>query len=191
MMMGFRLRCRGAWTDDARMDPRFPVGPFALDKSVTPEKRRAWIAQLDALPRDMRHAVAQLPPGGLDTPYREGGWTARQVVHHVADSHMNAYIRIKLALTEQSPPLKTYEQQVWAELPDGKSADPALSLAILDGVHQRLTIVLNSLSGDQFANTATHPEWGEMTIDYLIQMYAWHCRHHVAHVALCGEGIKA
>src|SRR5688500_13397704 len=137
----------------ALMDPRYPVGKFVLDKDITPDKRRTWIAQLDALPRDVRHALAQLPPGGLDTPYRDGGWTARQVVHHLADSHMNAFTRIKLALTEDTPAIKTYEEQLWAEMPDGKSADPSLSLGILDGVHTRLTLVLESLTPEQFART--------------------------------------
>lgn len=171
------------------MDRRYPVGTFAFDQDITPEKRRTWIAELDALPRHLKHALAQLPPGGIDTPYRDGGWTARQVVHHLADSHLNAYIRIKLALTESVPALKTYEQPLWAEMPDGKTADPAPSLAILDGVHQRLSIVLNSLSSEQFSRTAAHPEWGEVTVDFLIQLYAWHCRHHVAHVTLCAEAI--
>ena len=173
------------------MDPRYPVGKFSLDEDVTADKRRAWITQLDALPRDLRTAVSQLPPGGLDTPYRDGGWTARQVVHHLADSHMNAYTRIKLALTEQSPAIKTYEEQLWAEMPDSRAADPALSLGILDGVHQRLTILLESLEPEQFRRTASHPQWGEMTVDFLVQLYAWHCRHHVAHVGLSAEAARA
>ena len=126
------------------MDLRYPVGKFVFDKDVTPDKRRAWIRQLDALPRDVRNALAELPAEGLDTPYRDGGWTVRQVVHHLADSHSNAYTRIKLALTEATPALKTYEEQLWAELPDSK-LDVAPSLAILDGIHTRLTIVLESL----------------------------------------------
>ena len=173
------------------MDPRYPVGKFALDNDVTPEKRRAWIAQLDALPKELSEALAQLPPGGLDTPYREGGWTARQVVHHLADSHMNAYIRIKLALTEETPAIKTYQEQLWADMPDGKSGDPAPSLGILTGVHERLTMLLNSLSSEQFARTATHPQWGQMTVDFLVQLYAWHCRHHVAHVGLAANEAKS
>jgi hypothetical protein len=173
------------------MDPRYPVGKFESDQHSTPEKRRAWIAQLDALPRDMRRAIAELPPGGLDTPYREGGWTARQVVHHVADSHLNAYIRIKLALTEDTPAIKTYEEQLWAELPDSTHADPAPSIGILDGVHQRLTMVLESMTPDQFDRPATHPQWGLMTVDFLVQLYAWHCRHHLAHIALAGDVARA
>ncbi|HUE89942.1 MAG TPA: putative metal-dependent hydrolase [Vicinamibacterales bacterium] len=166
------------------MDLRYPVGKFALDNDITPDKRRGWIRQLDTLPGDVRNALAELPPGGLDTPYRDGGWTPRQVVHHLADSHSNAYTRIKLALTEDTPALKTYEEQLWAEMPDGKTADVAPSLAILDGIHTRLTIVLESLTPDQFGRTAMHPQWGQMTVDVLVQLYAWHCRHHVAHIGL-------
>ena len=166
------------------MDLRYPVGKFVLDNDVTPDKRQGWIRQLDALPHDLRIALAELPPGGLDVPYRDGGWTARQVVHHLADSHANAYTRIKLALTEDTPALKTYEEQLWAELPDSKTADLAPSLAMLDGIHTRLTIVLESLTADQFARTAAHPQWGPISIDVLVQLYAWHSRHHVAHVRL-------
>ncbi len=168
------------------MDPRYPVGPFAFDADITREKRHAWIAQLDRLPQDVRQALAGLPSAGLDTPYRAGGWTPRQVVHHLADSHMNAYTRIKLGLTEDSPAVKTYEEQLWAEMPDGRHADPALSLAILDGVHARLTLVLEPLQRDQFARTVTHPQWGKITVDFLVQQYAWHCRHHVGHIKLVG-----
>jgi hypothetical protein len=169
------------------MDPRYPVGKFEPDQSVTPEKRRGWIAQIEALPRDLRDALAALPASAIDTPYRPGGWTARQVVHHFADSHVNAYMRIKLALTEDSPTIKTYEEQIWAELPDGRTADVAPSLSIVDGVHQRLSILLNSLSTEQFGRTAKHPQWGSITVDWLLQMYAWHCRHHLAHIGLVRE----
>jgi DinB superfamily len=169
------------------MDPRYPVGPFAFDSDVTPAKRREYLAVLSALPATVKQAIAALPPGGLDTTYRDGGWTARQVVHHLADSHLNAFTRIKLALTEDAPAIKTYEEQLWAELPDGKTPDPAPSIAILEGVHNRLTTVLESLTPDQFARTATHPQWGPITVDFLVQMYAWHCRHHVAHIGLAAE----
>jgi hypothetical protein len=169
------------------MDPRYPVGPFAPDPDVTPDKRRAWITQLEMLPGDVKQAISELPPGGLDTPYREGGWTARQVVHHLADSHLNAYTRIKLALTEDAPAIKTYEEQLWAELPDSRNTDPAPSVAILEGVHNRLTTVLESLTAEQFSRPATHPQWGRITIDFLVQLYAWHCRHHVAHIRLSSK----
>ena len=166
------------------MDPRYPVGKFTADADVTPEKRQRWITEIDALPRNLERTLAALPASSLDTPYREGGWTARQVVHHLADSHLNAYTRIKLALTEDAPVIKTYEEQIWAELPDGRTADPGMSMSILDGVHRRMTILLESLTPEQFARTAQHPSWGPITVDWLLQMYAWHCRHHLAHIGL-------
>ena len=171
------------------MDPRYPVGKFVLDPDSTADKRRGWIAILNALPRDMRKAVTDLPPAGIDTTYRDGGWTVRQVVHHVADSHLNAYTRIKLALTEDTPTIKTYEESLWAELTDSKTADPAISLGILDGIHHRLNTVLESLTPDQFARPARHPEMGPMTVDAFVQMYAWHSRHHLAHIALAAAKV--
>jgi hypothetical protein len=164
------------------MDSRYPVGPFTHDPNVTPEKRKGWIAQLAALPSELNASLAALPPGGLDRPYREGGWTARQVVHHLADSHLNAHTRMRLALTEDNPKIKTYEEADWAKLEDAQHADPSVSLAILEGLHARFTILLQSLRPEQFARVADHPSWGPITIDWLLQMYAWHCRHHVAHI---------
>jgi hypothetical protein len=173
--------------DDGGMDPRYPVGAFTLDEDVTAEKRRTWIAQLEALPRDLEQLLATLPSSALDTRYREGGWTVRQVVHHLADSHANAFTRIKLALTEDAPMIKTYEEQLWAELPDSRDADPASSLMILEGVHQRITILLKSLTNEQFARPARHPAWGSISVDWLVQMYAWHCRHHLGHIRLVAD----
>jgi DinB superfamily len=164
------------------MDPRYPVGKFVHDPDVTPEKRQAWIAHIAALPSELNLALAALPPGGLDRPYRDGGWTARQVVHHLADSHLNAHTRMRLALTEDNPRIKTYEESEWAKLEDAQHADPASSLAILDGLHTRWRILLESLKPEHFSRTADHPAWGPITIDWLLQMYAWHCRHHVAHI---------
>ena len=164
------------------MDPRYPVGPFTHDPDVTPEKRKAWIGQVAALPKELNAALAALPPGGLDRPYRDGGWTARQVVHHLADSHLNAHTRMRLALTEHNPQIKTYEEAEWAKLEDAQHADPSSSLAILEGLHARFTILLQSLKPEQFARSADHPSWGSITVDWLLQMYAWHCRHHVAHI---------
>jgi hypothetical protein len=146
--------------------------------------RRTWIAQIAALPAELNAALAALPPGGLDRPYREGGWTARQVVHHLADSHLNAHIRVRLALTENNPRIKTYEESEWAKLEDAQHSDPSLSLAILDGLHKRFTILFESLSSEQFARPAEHPSWGAISVDWILQMYAWHCRHHVGHVRL-------
>jgi hypothetical protein len=168
------------------MDPRYPVGKFVVDPESTPEKRRHWIAELAGLPRLLSETLAALPPGGLDTRYRDGGWTARQVVHHLADSHMNALTRVKLALTEDSPALKTYEEQLWAELPDARM-EPDVSMAILGGVHSRFVTLFESLTDEQFGRAAMHPQWGSITVDVLLQMYAWHCRHHLAHIRMAGD----
>ena len=166
------------------LDPRYPVGKFTVDYQVTPEKRTAWIQQIGEFPGVFRAAVHALPQGGLDRPYREGGWTGRQVVHHVADSHVNAYVRFRLALTEKEPRIKTYEESLWAELIDAKTADPSLSLALLDALHHRWHMLLTSLQTPDFARTATHPESGLINVDYLLQMYSWHGRHHTGHLNL-------
>jgi hypothetical protein len=166
------------------MDPRYPTGPFVFAPDPAPTLRTACIDAIGSLPRELRAAVSVLTAAHLDSPYREGGWTARQVVHHVADSHMNAYIRFKLTLTEDTPPLKPYEEGRWAELVDGKTLDPLVSLGILDGVHHRLHRVLTSLTASDFARTARHPDHGLVTLDWLLQLYAWHGRHHIGHVQL-------
>lgn len=166
------------------MDPRYPTGPFVFTPDPPADLRAASIAAIGSLPAEIRTAVSALPPTRLDTPYREGGWTARQVVHHVADSHLNAYVRFKLTLTEDTPPLKPYEEQIWAELVDGRTADPAISLGILDGIHARLHQVLASLAPADFTRTAHHPQHGQITLDWLLQTYAWHGRHHIGHLRL-------
>ena len=166
------------------MDPRYPTGPFAYDAAGAAERRATRLALIGSLPDEMATAVAALPSGGLDRPYREGGWTARQVVHHVADSHANAYIRFKLALTEDEPTVRPYDQDRWAALPDARTLEPAISLAILRGIHQRLHHLLATLTAADFARTARHPEHGPITVDWLLQMYAWHGRHHVAQLGL-------
>jgi hypothetical protein len=164
------------------MDVRYPVGKFTPDPEVTPEKRKERIAQIAALPTELNAALSSLPSGGLDRPYRPEGWTARQVVHHLADSHLNAFVRVRLALTEDNPRIKTYEESEWAKLPDARHGDPSPSLSILDGLHKRLAILFESLKPEQFARTAEHPDWGPITVDWLLQMYSWHCRHHVGHI---------
>ena len=128
------------------MDPRFPTGRFSFDPAVTTASRRACIDAIGALPAELRAAVDALPASGLDRPYRPGGWTARQVVHHVADSHMNAYVRVRLALTEDNPTVRPYEEARWAELIDARGGDPAVSLALLDALHARWTMLLESLT---------------------------------------------
>ena len=139
-----------------------------------------------ALPARIHEAVAGLNDAQLDTPYRPGGWTVRQVVHHVADSHMNGYIRVKLALTEDVPTIKTYEEAAWAELADSR-ADVDVSLALLDALHTRWVLLLRSLSEADYERTFNHPEWGLMTLGTLLRLYEWHGRHHVAHITRMRE----
>ncbi len=163
-------------------DPRYPVGKLAYDSSVTPGKRTAWIRQIAEAPAALRSAVAGLTDDQLDTPYRPGGWTVRQVVHHVPDSHLNAYIRFKWTLSEDHPTIKAYDQAAWATLSDTRLTPIAVSLDLLEAVHKRLVVLLESLEPDDWGRPLTHPENGEMTLDKLLQMYAWHGRHHVAHI---------
>jgi hypothetical protein len=163
-------------------DLRYPIGPFVAPARVSASERAAFIDQVAACPAELRRAISGLSEVQLDTPYRPGGWTVRQVVHHVPDSHLNAYVRMKLALTEDDPTIRTYEEARWAELPEARTAPPELSLALLDALHARWTLLLRSLEPGQFARAYRHPEMGRMSIDTALAMYAWHSRHHVAHV---------
>jgi hypothetical protein len=162
-------------------DLRYPVGEFTMPGSITPEARAEAIETIAALPVKMRAAVSGLSESQLDTPYRPGGWTVRQVVHHVPDSHVNAYIRLKLAITENNPTIKPYDQDSWAQLPDQRMPID-VSLSMLDAVHARWTIVLRALTKDQYSRPMFHPEIGPITVDYLVQLYSWHSCHHVAHI---------
>jgi len=168
---------------------KYPVGRFGYDPQTTPYKRSVWLTAVESLPAEMKEAVAGLSDEQLDTPYREGGWTVRQVVHHVADSHMNAYVRLKLALTEESPAIKPYEEKLWAELPDSRLS-VEVSLALLEMLHARWLVLLRSMNEDAYARTWRHPEHGERTLDYLLQLYAWHSRHHVGHVRSLRERMR-
>ena len=168
---------------------RYPIGRFEHDPQPTPYKRSMWITSIDALPGAMRDAVAGLSEDQLDTPYREGGWTVRQLVHHVADSHMNAYVRLKLALTEDAPAIKAYNEKLWAELPDSRLSIE-VSLALIDALHARWGVLLRSMKEAAFARTWLHPEHGARDIDFLVQLYAWHSRHHVAHVRSLRERMR-
>ena len=167
---------------DADLATRYPVGRFAYD-GPTADGRAAALAAIAALPSQVRAAVDGLSDAALDTPYREGGWTARQVVHHLADSHLNASIRVRFALTEDAPTIKPYNEARWADLDDARTGDIAPSLAILDGLHARWSALLDSLSDDAFARTFVHPERERSyTLDEATEMYAWHGRHHLAHI---------
>jgi hypothetical protein len=167
-------------------DLRFPIGVFVMPTPVTPKLRADAIAAIAELPVKMRDAVRGLSEAQLDTPYRPGGWTVRQVVHHVPDSHLNAYVRVKLALTEDNPTIKPYDQDAFAGLPDQKLPID-VSLSLLDSLHARWVVVLKALAPQQFARPLYHPEIGAITIDYQVQTYGWHSRHHVAHITRLRE----
>jgi uncharacterized damage-inducible protein DinB len=163
-------------------DLRYPVGKFQADPEVTPLKRAGWIEEIAAAPTRVREAVAGLSDAQLDTPYRDGGWTVRQVVHHLPDSHMNSYVRFRLAVTEAEPVIKPYHEDRWAELPDAKSSPVELSLALLDALHARWVMLLRALREEDWQRTLQHPETGLLNVDKLLQIYAWHGRHHSAHI---------
>lgn len=162
-------------------DLRYPVGRFTFT-GADEASRAESIAIIADLPARMRAAVQGLSDAQLDTRYRPDGWTVRQVVHHVPDSHMNAYTRFKLALTEDTPRIKPYEEGKWAELPDGRSGPLAPSLAILDGLHARWTLLLRSMRPEDFDRELDHPEHGKISLNRMLPLYAWHCRHHLAHI---------
>jgi hypothetical protein len=169
-------------TSGAALDPRYPVGRFDVAQQVPRSERQRLITTIAELPTALRAAVRQLDDAQLDTPYRDGGWTVRQLVHHVADSHLNASIRFRLALTEDSPGIRTYMQERWAELADARSAPVAVSLALLDALHERWVFLLRSMSDGDFDRTLEHPEWGRLSLWTMLLLYEWHSRHHVAHV---------
>ncbi len=162
-------------------DLRYPIGTFDFKQPVTIDKVRVAIDEIAACPAALRNAVRGFNDEKLDTPYRDGGWTVRQVVHHVPDSHMNGYIRIKLGLTEDHPTIKPYEQQLWADLPDAKGPIGP-SLTLLDSVHERWVRLLRALDEKEFGRTIFHPENGPMTLGLVTLHYAWHGQHHTSHV---------
>lgn len=168
-------------------DPRYPIGPFEPPHALDPAQRVVCIDQIAAAPPALRDAVAGLDAQQLDTPYRDGGWTVRQVVHHVPDSHLNAYTRFKLALTEEEPTIKPYNEKLWAELDDVRNTPLEVSLQLLESLHRRWVILLQSLKPEDFACTLLHPENGVMKLDTVLRLYAWHGRHHVAHITSLRE----
>lgn len=163
-------------------DLRYPIGEFVPPTSLPATDRAAAIRTLAELPARMRLACAGLDDAQLDTPYRPDGWTVRQVVHHTADSHTHAYIRLKFALSEDNPTIKPYAEAVWAEMHDGRTAPVSWSLDLLEALHARLVMVLGGLEPAAFARTLFHPERGAMTIDHYLALYDWHSRHHTAHI---------
>jgi uncharacterized damage-inducible protein DinB len=172
--------------EPAEIDARFPIGRFKRPETITPHQRMAAIATLAEFPGRLSEAVEGLTTEQLDTPYREGGWTVRQLVHHIADSHMNAYIRVRLALTEDWPTISPYDEKAWAKLHD--SAAPAgWSVALVDNLHARWVVMLESLEDEQWERGVKHPENGPMSVELATQLYAWHSRHHLAHITRLRE----
>ena len=164
------------------MDLRYPIGNFAWPSSVTAWDRERAMEEIAAAPRLLREAVAGLGDAQLDTPYRPEGWTVRQLVHHVADSHLNSYTRFRLAATEHEPTIKPYDEKAWAELSDARTAPVGLSLALLDAMHARWTLLLGGFGPAEWSRAFRHPERGLIRVDATALLYAWHGRHHVAHV---------
>jgi uncharacterized damage-inducible protein DinB len=163
-------------------DLRFPVGRFKFEGSLTEQERLRAIDDIAEAPARLISAVEGLSDEQLDTPYRPDGWTVRQVVHHLPDSHLNSYTRFKLALTEDEPTIKPYDENLWANLDDGRIAPIDVSLALFESLHRRFVLVLKSLGPQEYARTFRHPEIGVVTLEHSLGLYAWHSRHHVAHI---------
>jgi hypothetical protein len=162
-------------------DIRYPIGEFHIRGSLTAGRRAAAIEEIAAAPQQLRQAVADLTDPQLDTPYRPGGWTVRQVVHHLPDSHLNGYVRLKLALTETTPAIQTYDEARWAELHDA-TAPIDISLDLLDALHTRWVSLFRALTHAAWGRRVRHPDLGEIRVDEILELYAWHGRHHIAHI---------
>ena len=168
--------------DRAGIDLRYPIGRYSPPSTIRRTELDAWIAELEALTGNLRNAVEGLRDDQLDKPYRPGGWTVRQVVHHIPDGHLSAYMFVRLALTEQAPIIKPIEEAAWAELPDAKSGPIEASIALTDALHRRWVMLLRSLPDDDFKRSFRHPEGRELALDWTLGYFAWHSRHHVAHI---------
>ena len=166
---------------------QYPIGEFLFDADVTVEKRNQYTTDYNALPDELEAAVADLTNEQLDTPYRDGCWTVRQVVHHLADSHMNAYIRFKLVLTEDEPRVHSTDQDAWADLADARTAPIESSIKLFRLLHGRWVIAIQSLSHEDYRRTFWHPWWDKVSIEFLVQSYIWHGRHHIAHITSLRE----
>ncbi|MGD0226112.1 MAG: YfiT family bacillithiol transferase [Terriglobia bacterium] len=169
------------------MDLQYPIGKFTWNRNgegllASEAERQQWIADIEEAPARLRAAVQGRTEAQLDTPYRPGGWTVRQLVHHLADSHMNSYVRFRLALTEDEPAIKTYEQELWANLSDARGASVEISLTLLDSLHERWVLLLRSLNPEDFSRVLKHPELGRVTLEKNLALYAWHGKHYIAHI---------
>jgi hypothetical protein len=169
------------------MDLRYPIGSFKRPASLTAAERRTAIDDIAAAPANLRAAVRGLDESQLDTPYRPDGWTVRQVVHHVPESHLNAYTRFKLALTEEQPTIKPYDEDAWTKTRDVYATPIETSLVLLESLHDRWVRLLESLSAEEFDRTLEHPESGVMSLHQMLAMYQWHGKHHVAHITTLRE----
>jgi hypothetical protein len=162
---------------------KYPIGRFMAPDQITPEDRNGFIHDLEILPQQVNHAVKNLNDDQLDTPYRPEGWTNRQVVHHLPDSHLNSYIRFKWTLTEDQPLIKAYNEKEWALLPDGQQAPISISLTLLESIHTRWVWFLNKIEDDQWKKCFEHPETGKLVpLDVNLSLYSWHGKHHLAHI---------
>jgi hypothetical protein len=168
-------------------DLRYPIGRFSPDPNPTPDTRNRHIEQISGTPARVRRAIAGLTTDQLRTPYRDGGWTVQQVVHHLPDSHLNAYIRFKWAMTEDAPTIKAYDESAWATLKDSELTPVDVSLTLLESLHSRWTVLLRSLKAEDFQRRFTHPDSGPHDLDWLLGLYSWHGNHHVAHITSLRE----
>jgi hypothetical protein len=171
-------------------DLKYPIGEFTFDSGVAREKRAVLIEELAESAERLRVLLSKLTIGQLDLSYREGGWTVRQLVHHLADSSVNWYMRFKVALTEPNPEIKPFDGDAWSALPDALTLDPDLSVNILAAIHTRMVAVMHTMQPEAFSRTLRHPERGTLSIDYVLQCVHWHMRHHTAHIASIGSDGK-
>ena len=168
-------------------DPRFPIGKFSFEGTINEQQKAQCLSDIAQAPGLLRAAVKGLSDKQLDTPYRDGGWTVRQLVHHVPDSHMNAYVRFKLAMTENEPTIRPYMEDRWAELPEAKTGPIEMSLQLLENLHQRWVVFLRTLKAEDWKRTFRHPDLGVLPLEKVLALYAWHGKHHVAHVTALKE----
>jgi uncharacterized damage-inducible protein DinB len=168
-------------------DLRYPIGKFTYDGHLTEDQKRAFLDEVAQTPKNLRAAVQGLSEAQLDTPYRPGGWTVRQVVHHLPDSHLNSYLRFKLALTEDEPTIKPYAEDRWAQLADTQATPVEVSLTLVESLHDRWLRLLRSMTPEQWKRTFRHPELGTTTLEKTLALYAWHGRHHVRHITALRE----
>ena len=168
-------------------DQQYPIGKFHFEGPLSDDQKESCLAEISHAPANLRAAVSGLSEQQLDTPYRPAGWTIRQVVHHLPDSHLNAYVRFKLALTEEEPTVKPYAEDLWAALADTQTTPIEVSLMLLESLHTRWTLLLGSLTAADWKRTFRHPQLGTVSLEKNLALYAWHGRHHVAHITSLRE----